>query len=534
MVGPGQPAPGCLDLGRPRHRPRRPGRHAGPVWSSPLSLGHRPAVRRGPSRPIDLTGSPRCRPLRAHVRTLRRAGIAAALAAAPLGLAYRFALAYRVRAGYPRRSPPRITPADIGLPYESMLIESDGLPLPAWFIPARGRRTRAGRRPGPRLGVGPRPDAADGRLPPRRGLPLPDLRRPRQRRQPGRGRCRSAPASSGPTRWPAFRALIEQPEVTRRRDLRPLDGRHRGDPGGCGGPARGGASSRRPAPADPYRLTRQTFRLARLPIPDPIAYPLAWLTTRVYVRPRGHVVDDISATTAIARYDGPVLLIHGADDTVVPAGHLDRLAAAARAARAGDPFAAERRDAPRRRRPALVAVRGRRLPAGRGRLPDPGDGRSAGAGGGGRPRRGDATRRGSPTARPRSRPSRTRSAGSGRSPRSPCPGATRAPRPEPSRRVQHDRAPRAPSHDRIRVGTDPVWRAIATKRVVRRFADRPLEPAHLERILDAGRRSGSSKNMQRWTFIVCRDRDHLRELSAVGPWAGHLAGAAVGDRPADA
>ena len=69
---------------------------------------------------------------------LRRAGIAAAAAAAPLGLAYRFALAYRVRAGYPRRNPPRITPADLGLPYESMLIESDGVALPAWFIPARG------------------------------------------------------------------------------------------------------------------------------------------------------------------------------------------------------------------------------------------------------------------------------------------------------------------------------------------------------------------------------------------------------------
>src|SRR6188508_1989360 len=70
--------------------------------------------------------------------TIRRAGIAAAAAMAPLGLAYRFALAYRVRAGYPRRMPPRITPADLGLPFESMLIESDGLPLPAWFIPARG------------------------------------------------------------------------------------------------------------------------------------------------------------------------------------------------------------------------------------------------------------------------------------------------------------------------------------------------------------------------------------------------------------
>ena len=75
---------------------------------------------------------------------------------------------------------------------------------------------------------------------------------------------------------------------------------------------------------------------------------------------------------------------------------------------------------------------------------------------------------------------------------------------------------------------DPVWRAIASKRVVRRFADRPLETADLERILRAGRHSGSSKNQQRWTFVVCREQAHLVELAALGPWAGHLAGAAVG------
>ncbi len=75
---------------------------------------------------------------------------------------------------------------------------------------------------------------------------------------------------------------------------------------------------------------------------------------------------------------------------------------------------------------------------------------------------------------------------------------------------------------------DPVWHAIATKRAIRSFAERPLAPEHLERILNAGRHAGSSKNLQRWTFIVCRDRAHLRELSTLGPWAGHLAGAAVG------
>ncbi len=72
-----------------------------------------------------------------------------------------------------------------------------------------------------------------------------------------------------------------------------------------------------------------------------------------------------------------------------------------------------------------------------------------------------------------------------------------------------------------------VGQAIATKRAVRRFEDRPLDESHLRQILDAGRRAGSSKNEQRWDFIVCRDREHLRQLAAVGTYAGHLANAAV-------
>jgi nitroreductase len=72
-----------------------------------------------------------------------------------------------------------------------------------------------------------------------------------------------------------------------------------------------------------------------------------------------------------------------------------------------------------------------------------------------------------------------------------------------------------------------TWQAIDTHRAVRKFDGRPLEPEHLRRILDAGRRSGSSKNTQQWDFIVCTDRAHLAELSGVGDFAGHLAGAAA-------
>ena len=74
---------------------------------------------------------------------------------------------------------------------------------------------------------------------------------------------------------------------------------------------------------------------------------------------------------------------------------------------------------------------------------------------------------------------------------------------------------------------DPVWAAISARRAIRTFTDRPLAPEHLERILRAGRRASSSKNEQRWSFIVCRDRGHLRALAQLGPFAGHVAGAAV-------
>jgi len=72
-----------------------------------------------------------------------------------------------------------------------------------------------------------------------------------------------------------------------------------------------------------------------------------------------------------------------------------------------------------------------------------------------------------------------------------------------------------------------TWEAIDSLRVVREFSPQPLEAWVVERLTEAGRRTASSKNQQRWAFIVCRDRAHLAELATLGPWAGHLAGAAV-------
>ncbi len=72
-----------------------------------------------------------------------------------------------------------------------------------------------------------------------------------------------------------------------------------------------------------------------------------------------------------------------------------------------------------------------------------------------------------------------------------------------------------------------VRTAIARKRVIRRFADRPLAEDDLTAILEAGRRADSSKNQQRRDLVVVLDRERLHQLATVGAYADHLAGAAA-------
>lgn len=70
--------------------------------------------------------------------------------------------------------------------------------------------------------------------------------------------------------------------------------------------------------------------------------------------------------------------------------------------------------------------------------------------------------------------------------------------------------------------------AIRLKRAVRKFQDKPLPEDVMLAILNAGRRSQSSKNEQTWQFIAMRDKSVLKALSECGQWAGHLADAALG------
>lgn len=72
-----------------------------------------------------------------------------------------------------------------------------------------------------------------------------------------------------------------------------------------------------------------------------------------------------------------------------------------------------------------------------------------------------------------------------------------------------------------------TWDAIRSRRDVREFAERAIVPADLDRILEAGRRAPSSRNIQAWDFVVVTERARLAELSRVWRGAGQVASSAA-------
>jgi nitroreductase len=68
-----------------------------------------------------------------------------------------------------------------------------------------------------------------------------------------------------------------------------------------------------------------------------------------------------------------------------------------------------------------------------------------------------------------------------------------------------------------------TWQAICSRRNVRSFSDQPIDRKDLEQVLEAARRSPSSRNSQRWDFIVCTAPSQLERLATVWRGAGHVA-----------
>jgi len=59
-----------------------------------------------------------------------------------------------------------------------------------------------------------------------------------------------------------------------------------------------------------------------------------------------------------------------------------------------------------------------------------------------------------------------------------------------------------------------VFEAIAARRSIRGYLDKPVEPEKLTRILDAARRAPSARNRQEWKFVVVREKETRQKLMA--------------------
>ncbi len=61
-----------------------------------------------------------------------------------------------------------------------------------------------------------------------------------------------------------------------------------------------------------------------------------------------------------------------------------------------------------------------------------------------------------------------------------------------------------------------VHQFILSQRAIRDYDKRPIDPDHLDAILEAARWTGSSKNRQDWSFVVVTDADRLQGLAEHG------------------
>lgn len=72
-----------------------------------------------------------------------------------------------------------------------------------------------------------------------------------------------------------------------------------------------------------------------------------------------------------------------------------------------------------------------------------------------------------------------------------------------------------------------TWDAITTRRQVREFTSEVVPDDDLARVIEAGGRSPSARNRQRWDFVVVTDPEQRQRLAQVWMGASWTAGAAA-------
>ena len=72
-----------------------------------------------------------------------------------------------------------------------------------------------------------------------------------------------------------------------------------------------------------------------------------------------------------------------------------------------------------------------------------------------------------------------------------------------------------------------VYEAVRTRKSVRSYHDRPVEPDKLARVLEAARLAPSARNDQEWRFVVVTDSGLRRRLATEASTQGFMAEAPV-------
>lgn len=72
-----------------------------------------------------------------------------------------------------------------------------------------------------------------------------------------------------------------------------------------------------------------------------------------------------------------------------------------------------------------------------------------------------------------------------------------------------------------------VFEAVRTVLAVRAYADKTIPPETVQRIVEAGRLTGSSMNRQPWHFVVVQEKETLRKLGALAQSGRYTAQAAL-------